>query len=382
MKAPWPGVCLIALAASLAPGQRRGDVPPELVWDSLKGNCPAHLDWVNLRGNAIVISFGADDVFPDEIAQRNEILQKFQDQAVLFVHIVDSSEFLLDQALKTTPYLGCLLDRHEVNRRNFKLPPLQRTVVVDQFGYIAGYDHTYPDEDAIQRLVTHQVATGLFEEPPPPHPYEGQGTDLVPSYEVLISPAQKDELRVLGLATEPDLYLTKNQPLRLIILDLWRTPMAKIQFPENLDQGYYDVTARMPLADNQPLLKLVREAVEMRFGLRIEREVRTVAAYVLTASRPSAHLQPATEQDGWMSGGSEKSIIGSSQTMGDIAAILEDLLRKPVIDETGVEGKYNYSASSSLSGTEAVFDFAHQLGLELTPAARPVEMLIVRSVVP
>jgi len=83
-----------------------------------------------------------------------------------------------------------------------------------------------------------------------------------------------------------------------------------------------------------------------------------------------------------MTGGSETSLIGTNQTMGDIARQFQDLLKTPVVDETGVEGKYNYSAFSTLPQPDVVFDFAHQLGLELTPAARPVEMLIVHSVVP
>jgi len=68
--------------------------------------------------------------------------------------------------------------------------------------------------------------------------------------------------------------------------------------------------------------------------------------------------------------------------MGDIARQFQDLLKTPVVDETGVKRKYNYSASSNLPQPEAVFDFAHQLGLELSLAARHVEMVVVRSVVP
>jgi uncharacterized protein (TIGR03435 family) len=52
----------------------------------------------------------------------------------------------------------------------------------------------------------------------------------------------------------------------------------------------------------------------------------------------------------------------------------------PVIDETGMKGTYNYSASTKLAGTDAAFDIAHQLGLELTPASRPVDVLVVRKV--
>ena len=66
--------------------------------------------------------------------------------------------------------------------------------------------------------------------------------------------------------------------------------------------------------------------------------------------------------------------------MQDIARAFEGLLKVPVVDGTGLERKFNYSASSKLSESGAAFDMAHQLGLELTEAERPIELLVVRKV--
>ena len=55
-------------------------------------------------------------------------------------------------------------------------------------------------------------------------------------------------------------------------------------------------------------------------------------------------------------------------------------LQTPVINETQLKGKYDYSVSSKLSEPEFAFDLAHQLGLELTKVSRPIEMLVVRKV--
>ncbi len=66
--------------------------------------------------------------------------------------------------------------------------------------------------------------------------------------------------------------------------------------------------------------------------------------------------------------------------MQDVARDLENQINVPVFDETGLKGTYNYSVASKLSALEAGIDFAHQLGLELTPAERSVEMLVVRKV--
>src|ERR1017187_3152369 len=71
------------------------------------------------------------------------------------------------------------------------------------------------------------------------------------------------------------------------------------------------VTADMPGIDREPLLQLIREAVERQFGLRIEREERTERVYMLTTLRnPSPQLRPAISGEEWMCGGGQGSIIG------------------------------------------------------------------------
>jgi uncharacterized protein (TIGR03435 family) len=374
---------MIALLTGFASAQHSGDIPPALVWDKLRGNCPASLDWAALRGKIVVISLRNDPVFAEDIVEWNEVAQNFQGEQVLFIQVVAGSEFLLDQALKQTAFQGCILfDSDLANRQSFKLPRFPRTVVVDQLGVIAGYSRGGPDEHDVRSLLNHQRAAGLFEVPPQPRPYDSAaGLDPVPSYEVHISPAPRGELRALDRPGRPDLFIIRNQPLKLIILDLWNTPMARIAFPEKLDEGNYDVTAHIPVADRERLLRLLREAVERRFGLLVEREERTQRIYVLRAlGNSSPQLQPAMSSEESMSAAGQMSIIGTAQTMQDIAHAFEGLLNVPVVDETGLKGKYNYSASSKLSEPEAAFDLAHQLGLELTQAERQIEMLAVRKV--
>lgn len=79
--------------------------------------------------------------------------------------------------------------------------------------------------------------------------------------------------------------------------------------------------------------------------------------YVLTArGNPSPQLRPAAGSDEWMTGGGPGTMIGTARTMQEIAESLEGQIQAPVVDETGLKGKYNYSASSKLSGLEAGLD--------------------------
>ncbi|MGA3026441.1 MAG: TIGR03435 family protein [Bryobacteraceae bacterium] len=367
----------LAAMASVAVGQHAGDLPPALLWNKLKGACPASLDWASLRGQVVVVSFGTDPVLPDEIAEWNDVQHNLRGKPVVFLQVVGGSEFLLDQALTKTAYEGCILFVTDSgNQDHFKLPHFPRTVVVDQLGFIAGYSRGGPDEQAVRAVLNHET-TNLPETPPEPH-YPGAVEDDVPSWEVHIAPAPKNELRKLGEGG-PDRYISTNQPLRLLIPTLWDMPMARIVFPADLDERNYDVAAHIPVADSNQLLKLVQDAVEGHFGLRIEKEMRMERIYVMTAAGPSSQLQPAASGEQEMWGGGPGTIYGTARTMPEIAKSLEGWLEAPVADETGVKGKFDYTASSPASGLQAALEMARQLGLDLAPSEGHVEMLVVRK---
>lgn len=145
--------------------------------------------------------------------------------------------------------------------------------------------------------------------------------------------------------------------------------------------GNYDLTASIPDGNRDRLVAMARGVVERRFGLSIAWEQRLERVYVMTvAKEPSRHLRPAKDDDAGGTGGGEQSIFGSGRTMRGIARTFEDLLNTPIIDNTNLSGKYDYSATSELPETERVFDLARQLGLELVQEERSIEMLVVRKV--
>jgi uncharacterized protein (TIGR03435 family) len=82
---------------------------------------------------------------------------------------------------------------------------------------------------------------------------------------------------------------------------------------------------------------------------------------------------------------SQSSIGGisiSNGTMGAFCHTLEQVLDRPVVDETGLAGRYDIALPEDQSGTsEFIERLRTQLGLALTPGRRDVTTLVVRPAV-
>jgi uncharacterized protein (TIGR03435 family) len=389
-------ICVLLLAnvvAHAAPARHAGDLPSALVWDKLKGDCPASLDWASLQGKVVVIAFR--DLFPG-IAEWKSLTEKFRGQSAIFLLVSTGSEFLLDQEVTQNSYLGCILiDEGKTNARDFGSPAYQDpTVVIDDRGFIAGWavDGVDGVDTAVGALLKHKIPSDLAEsvDPEKPQSSERETRTGPPSLAVQISLAVNDQAAKEGsivttyaqrvMSFGSGRFVATNQSLRSIICFLWETPAARVSFPEELDIRKYDVIANMPLSDDVLVRTLVQEAIENRFGLRIEKETRSMRVYALTAARSSSpYMQPSKEGSIRLSTEGEGLMKGTAAEIEDIASEFEHIVEAPVIDQTGVKGQYDYFVSSKLPGAEAAFDMANQLGLKLTRIEQPMEMLVVTA---
>jgi uncharacterized protein (TIGR03435 family) len=379
MKLALLALLLATVVAGAAPAKRAGDLPPSLVWDKLKGDCPASLEWASLLGNVVVISIR--DTLP-EIADWKQLTEKFHGQPAIFLFVFSGSEFLLDQELQHNSYPGCVLfdERHSNERNLASTRYADSTVVVDDHGFIAGW--AFGDVEAgVASLLRHEPPADFFATAEGPSSHVAPTTPRKkpePSLVVNIALATADEQPNLESDFGHGYFAATKSVLRSIILFLWEMPTARISFPETLDERNYDVVANLPLNDRELARTLVQDAIKSHFGLAVEKQTRTVRGYVLTSEQSSTpHLQ-ASKQGSISAGvGGEGMMSGTALDMEDVVRDFEDILEAPVIDQTGLKGKYDYFASSKLNGPEAAFDMANQLGLVLTKTERPVEMLII-----
>ena len=105
--------------------------------------------------------------------------------------------------------------------------------------------------------------------------------------------------------------------------------------------------------------------------------------FVLKAGQLTKHLALTVSTGGssLSSGGGSLNCV--NQSMSSLGLSLEEILKKPVINETGLENGYDFQLlwnekkSGETDAPELTKALHEQLGLELVPAMRPVDLLVV-----
>jgi uncharacterized protein (TIGR03435 family) len=67
-------------------------------------------------------------------------------------------------------------------------------------------------------------------------------------------------------------------------------------------------------------------------------------------------------------------------TSGEFGRFLEPGLGRPVVDETGLEGRYDFTVHGPAKNSSEFFQMLRdQTGIVLTPATRNIEFVTLRS---
>jgi uncharacterized protein (TIGR03435 family) len=164
----------------------------------------------------------------------------------------------------------------------------------------------------------------------------------------------------------------------------------------------YDVTAKPETgAHDQQMKQMLQTLLAERFQLQFHREIREGPIYVLLVGKdgPKLHPAKASDESGIQSGRDADTGRWTLRTTGGdsmerLAASLAARLERPVVDKTGLTGKFDFELSwipdltastagaangalPEASGPSIFTAVQEQLGLHLESQRGPVEILII-----
>ena len=154
-------------------------------------------------------------------------------------------------------------------------------------------------------------------------------------------------------------------------------PAVRVTGPPWLSRVRYAITAVAP--DAASFRPMLRQELDRRFHLETHVEPRTCDVFILTAGRDlrlldSSRPGPAT----WIEDRTARLRDASGER---IAAALQLIVGKPVIDETGLRGSYDLSLDWGDDAVASITPFLRErFGLHLAPARRDVDVLVIDSI--
>jgi len=201
---------------------------------------------------------------------------------------------------------------------------------------------------------------------------------------------------------DPGRVRLENWALLDLIAAAYRVRATEVSGPAWLSDQGFDIEAKA--SDGVPkeeLNAMLQSLLEERFGLKVHRDTRTGHAFALVVGKNGPKLKPAEpppDPQRRMADAQKRMqeiqesgtpLVGLSRgnfpsiTTEQLALNLARFAEAPVVDETGLTGKYSvtieiWKNADVPGGT--VFDAVEKLGLRLEPRKVTIETVVVDEV--
>jgi len=231
-----------------------------------------------------------------------------------------------------------------------------------------------------------------------------------PAFEVVsVKPsAMQDGNTGIGLFTYPGGRIRANMcKLDYLITEAFGIQLFQLAGgPRWIHEDRFDIDAKPPanspaskanprnfkLPPNPQQRLMLQALLADRFQLRCHKETTEGRVYLLTRTNKELKLQPASDPDeypwlGSVAGGAiaRDGLKATNATVALLTARLSSYLERPVIDQTGLKGafdfEYRFSSTDPSTDVVTVITASLQgLGLKLTAGKGPVETLVIDQV--
>jgi uncharacterized protein (TIGR03435 family) len=221
--------------------------------------------------------------------------------------------------------------------------------------------------------------------------------DADPSFEVATVKLSNPDDRSSAIHTEGTHLSIKNHTVNTMLLFAYGIHAKQIvDAPAWLSTDRYDLDGVLD-TDGQPSLKQMQRIVQKlladRFALKVHHETRELAVYALMPAKDGAKLSRSKgdpnvlgdENDDMRDG--ERTMTVSNMTMADFTLIMEFYTDRPVVDQTGLQGKWDFKwswtadesrPSSDTNALPGMFTaIQEQLGLKLEAVRAPADVFVI-----
>jgi uncharacterized protein (TIGR03435 family) len=194
----------------------------------------------------------------------------------------------------------------------------------------------------------------------------------------------------MGCSTpDPGRFNCTGMPLRMLVVRAYGVKNYQVSGPAWMDSDRFDVNAKIPAGATQDQFKLMlQKLLADRFQMTVHRENKEMPVYALVVGKNGPKLKPAADEQGKESpaddalagrgipppppgGGGQQNVmvmrsggpgrtggggsvtmstrnglselVAKKSTVADLAGILSNQVDRPVVDQTGIQGEFDFT---------------------------------------
>ncbi len=192
----------------------------------------------------------------------------------------------------------------------------------------------------------------------------------------------QDEEDSASPSAEPGAMLYRNVSLKLMLAAAYGVRADQIEGPGWLDSARFDIVAKPPAgATRDQVPAMLRRLLADRFNMEAHIEARERTSYALLAGASGARLTPTGAITGANIAVAKDHIEVTGASLPAFAGMLASYMGRPVADQTGVQGSYDFRLNASMAdlkaASPAIFTAIQNLGLTLEARTTSANYLIV-----
>lgn len=187
-----------------------------------------------------------------------------------------------------------------------------------------------------------------------------------------------------------------NEPFLFVIEWAYDIPAVQIDGPVWIPEPRFDISAKISSPSTETdMRRMLRKLLADRFGFKTHTESRTMQAYAITLAKGGPKFQEAANDGSFTLERTNSLILMAHHArVADLAQGIASEIGRPVVDETGLTGRYELRvnlapyvtrAPDPGAGNPGQLDMMsilftglqEQLGLKLESRKSPVDILVI-----
>jgi uncharacterized protein (TIGR03435 family) len=233
-------------------------------------------------------------------------------------------------------WVGCDTDRSTFV--DYKVTSLPYTLLIDANGIVRAI--TYADgldESALKDLIHgRDLKVAKRRE------FSERFPDLFsrvpePLFHVMVRRSQAEKK---GIQTGSSILYAQNMTLQTVLANAFHVSRARVRVPSELSEVGLDVAVSTG-RDGELRDRMIVDALSNALGIKISKERKRTGVMLLKADPSTRERLPAAAGGSMSITRTGGVVSGFNVSLGELAKVLEDALGVPVVERSGLEGRYD-----------------------------------------